>query len=232
MRTLRRFAPLAILLCALPALWASGLLNHLSWASFSQYEAVLSAWIGRHPVLAPLAYAAAYAATTALSVPEAAVLTLIGGLMFGTLLGGTMAVIGATVGALVLFLAARSAFATSRESSTGRRLARIRAALQRDGFHYLLAIRLIPAFPFWLVNLAAAIAGMRVLPFSAATLIGIIPATFLYAWIGAGVGEVLSSGDTPDLSAIFSPRLIGPLMALALLALLPLVLRKRNRSDA
>lgn len=231
MLTLRRVLPLAILLAALAALWASGLASQINWATLSRYQGELDAWIARHPIAAPVLYAMLYAVVTALSLPEAAVLTVAGGLLFGTILGGAMAVIGATIGALVLFLAARSAFATAMAARGGTRLARMRAELHRNGFSYLLAIRLIPAFPFWLVNLAAALAGMRLLPFAAATLIGIIPATFVFAWIGASVGEVLAAGNHPDLAVVFSPHILAPLVALALLALLPVVWRRRKGPD-
>jgi uncharacterized membrane protein YdjX (TVP38/TMEM64 family) len=231
MLTLRRVVPLALLLAALVALWASGLAGQLNWATLSRYQATLDILIARHPIAAPVLYAAIYAATTALSLPEGAVLTVAGGLLFGTLVGGTMAVIGATAGALVLFLAARSAFGATMAGRGDSRLARIRAELQRNGFSYMLAIRLIPALPFWVVNLAGALAGMRLLPFATATLIGIVPATFVYASIGAGVGKVLAAGSRPDLSLIFSPQILGPLVALGLLALLPVLWQRRKRQD-
>jgi uncharacterized membrane protein YdjX (TVP38/TMEM64 family) len=231
MLTLRRVLPLAILLGSLAAIWASGLAGQINWATLSRYQATLDAWIAQHPIAAPVLYAAVYAVATALSLPEGAVLTVAGGLLFGTLLGGMMAVIGATAGALVLFLAARSAFGSAMAARGGGRLARIRAELQRNGFSYMLAIRLIPALPFWLVNLAGALGGMRLLPFAAATLIGIIPATFVYASIGAGVGDVLAAGSRPDLALIFSPQILLPLVALGLLALLPVLWRRRKHPD-
>ncbi len=226
MLTLRRVLPLAILLVAIAALWASGLAAQLNWATLGRYQATLDTWIARHPIAAPALYAAIYAAATALSLPEGAVLTVAGGLLFGTILGGTMAVIGATAGALVLFLAARSAFGGSMAARGDGRLARIRAELHRNGFSYMLAIRLVPALPFWVVNLAGALAGMRLMPFATATFLGIIPATFVYASIGAGVGKVLAAGSRPDLGLIFSPQVLGPLVALGLLALLPVVWRR------
>jgi uncharacterized membrane protein YdjX (TVP38/TMEM64 family) len=231
MLTLRRVLPLVLLLAALVALWATGLAGQLNWANFYHSRSWLDGWISHHPVSAPVLYAALYAATTALSVPEGAVLTAVGGLLFGVALGGAMAVIGATIGALVLFVAARSAFAPMMAARGGNRLTRIRAELHRNGFSYLLAIRLIPILPFWLVNLAAALAGMRLLPFAVATLIGIIPGTFVYAWVGAGVGNVLTTGRRPDFAAIFSPQILGPLVALGLLALLPVLWRGRKRRD-
>ena len=90
----------------------------------------------------------------------------------------------------------------------------------------------MPAFPFWLVNLGAALSGMRLLPYAAATVIGIIPATFVFASIGAGLGDVLATGGSPDLTLIFSPRILGPLIGLAALSLLPVVWRRWKRSSA
>ncbi len=108
----------------------------------------------------------------------------------------------------------------------------VRQSLHRDGFSYLLAIRLVPAFPFWLVNLAAALSGMRLLSYGAATVIGIIPATFVFASIGDGLSGVLAAGGKPDLTMIFSPRILGPLIAMAALSLLPVAWRRWKRSGA
>ncbi|MBV9251832.1 MAG: TVP38/TMEM64 family protein, partial [Acetobacteraceae bacterium] len=133
-----------------------------------------------------------------------------------------------TLGAVVLFLAARPVLARISDRPV---LARIREGLQRDGFSYLLAIRLLPIFPFWAVNLAAAFGGMRLGPYTAATFIGIIPGTAVFASIGAGVGDVLARGEHPDLSVIVSPQVLGPLLGLALLSLLPVAWKKWNRTD-
>ncbi len=104
--------------------------------------------------------------------------------------------------------------------------------MQQNSFSYLLALRLLPAFPFWLINIAAGLSGIRLLPFAAATIIGIIPATFIYASIGAGLGGMLAAGDTPNLGIIFTPHILGPLIALAALSLVPIAWRHWKRSDA
>ena len=158
--------------------------------------------------------------------------TVAGGLLFGTLSGGVLAVLGSSVGAIALFLAVRYQLADAVAARRGKFLDAIRQSLRRDGFSYLLAIRLVPAFPFWLVNLAAALSGMRLLPYAAATVLGIMPATFIYASIGAGLGDVLSAGGRPDLAVIFSPRILAPLVGLAALSLLPVAWRRWKRSDA
>ena len=230
MPRLRRFLPLLVLAVAIGAIWASGLAGELNWAALARHQAGLLAWVDRYGPIAVAAYVLLYAGAVALSLPQAVVLTITGGLLFGTILGGALAVLGATIGAIALFLIARSALGDSLAAKGGPFLQKLRDELRRDGFTYLLAIRLIPAFPFWLVNLAAALGGMRLLPYAAATLIGIAPGTFVFASIGAGVGEILATGGTPDLSVIFSWPILGPLVALAILSLLP-VLWRRWRKD-
>lgn len=229
-RLLRYLWPLLILLVVFAALWASGLGSEISWAGLARNQARLAIWVAARPVAAAAVYIAAYAIAVMLCLPESAVFTVAGGLLFGTITGGLLAIVGSTLGAVALFLAARHHLADTLAAHAGSFFDRMRRRLTRDGFNYLLALRLIPAFPFWLVNLAAALCGMRLWPYFAATLIGIVPATFVFASIGAGVGDVLAIGGAPDLTVIFSARVLGPLVALAALSLLPLVLR-RERPD-
>jgi uncharacterized membrane protein YdjX (TVP38/TMEM64 family) len=231
MQLLRRFW-VVVLLAVLAIAWIVGASEHINWATFARYQAALAGLVGCHPFLAPLGYLLLYAAAVLLSLPESAVLTVAGGLLFGTLSGGLLAVIGSSAGAIALFLAVRYHLADAIAARRSRFLDAIRTSLHRDGFSYLLAIRLVPAFPFWLVNLAAALSGMRLLPYGAATVIGVIPATFVFASIGDGLGETLAAGDQPDLSVIFSPRILGPLIALAVLSLLPVAWRRWKRSSA
>lgn len=225
MRILRPLLPLLALLAVLVLVWFSGVGHDFSWQGLARHQAALTGWVAAHPLTAPLAYTGFYVAVAALCLPEAAVVTVAGGLLFGTLFGGVLAVIGATLGSIVLFLVARSALADRFVRTGGGLLARTRAALQRDGFAYLLAIRLIPAFPFWLVNLAAAIGGMRLLPYATATFIGIIPVTLVFSSLGEGLGKLLAQGREPDVLVVFSPPVLLPLLALAALSLLPVAWR-------
>lgn len=228
MRPLWHILPLVLLAGLGIAIWRSGVLAELSWGSLARHQAELLAWAAAYPLAAAIAYVAIYATVVALSVPEAAIVTVCGGLVFGTLVGGALAVVGATLGAIVLFLVARTALAEVMARRARGFVERIRPRLHRDGFSYLLALRLVPAVPFWLVNIGAALCGMRLFPYAAATLIGIIPATFVFAWVGAGVGTVLAAGGKPDLALVFSPHILGPLLALALLSLTPVILRRRR----
>jgi uncharacterized membrane protein YdjX (TVP38/TMEM64 family) len=232
MRLLRRFWLVALLLVAVAVAWVAGLSQHIGWAALAGNQAALLAWVAAHPVTAPLLYLLIYAVAVLLSLPESAVLTMAAGLLFGTLSGGILAVLGSSAGAIALFLAVRYHLADALAARRGRFLEAVRLGLRRDGFSYLLAVRLVPAFPFWLVNLAAALSGMRLAPYAAATVLGIIPATFVYASIGTGLGDVLLAGGQPDLAIIFSPRILGPLIGLAALSLLPVIWRRWKRSGA
>ncbi len=230
-----RLVPLLVLIAAvIVAIWF-GLPQALSWQMLGARQAALTGAANAHPMAALLAYVGAYTLATALSVPGAAVLSVAGGLLFGTILGAAAATVGATLGATLLFLAVRLALRPLMERRAGPLLGRIRSGLEQDGFSYLLAIRLIPAFPFWLVNLAPALVGMRLPPFAAATLFGVIPGALVFASLGAGLGGVLAAGGTPDLGVIVSFRVLVPLIALALLSLLPVAWRRwrgRRRADA
>jgi uncharacterized membrane protein YdjX (TVP38/TMEM64 family) len=224
--------PLALLLAGLAALWAFGLQRELSWPSLARHQADLLALVATRPIAAAAAYVALYTIVVACSVPEAALVTVAGGLLFGTVAGTALAVVGASIGAVILFLAARYAFADLFAARAAPLMERIRPRLERDGFLYLLAIRLVPIFPFWLINLACAACGMRLLPFAAATIIGIIPGTAVFAAIGTGLGAVLAKGQTPNLTVIFAPRILLPLLGLAALTLLPVAWRAWQGSAA
>ena len=228
----RRLIAPVILIALIAAFWAFGLGDRLSWASIARNQAALNDWVAAHPRLAPCLFVLFYVASVTLSLPQAGLLTMIGGLLFGTLAGGGMAVVGATVGAIFLFLIARSAFAGSMANRGGAALGKLRDELRRDGFSYLLAVRLVPVVPFWLANLAAALCGMRLAQFALATLIGILPTTFITASIGSGIGDVLSRGGTPSFGLLLTWPVLGPLLALAVLSLLPVAWRKWRPRDA
>jgi uncharacterized membrane protein YdjX (TVP38/TMEM64 family) len=196
-------------------------------------------------------YVGVYVATVALSIPGAVVLTLAGGILFGGLVGGTAAIVGASAGATIIFLIARTAFGEHIARRAGALAARLAAEFRADAFNYLLFLRLVPVFPFFLVNLVAALVGVRAGTFVAATAIGIVPGGFAFAFIGAGLESVIRAQGAPyraclaaggsdcrldfDMKAAVTPELIAGLVALGLIALLPVVVkrlraRRANRS--
>jgi uncharacterized membrane protein YdjX (TVP38/TMEM64 family) len=208
--------------------WAFGLHRYLTLEALAAQREGLAALVAARPVLSALMYVAAYIAVVAFSLPGGAVMTLSGGLLFGAFIGACLAVLGATIGAAVLFLLARSAFAPLVAGRAEGLLGPLRAGLARDGFFYLLSLRLVPVFPFWLLNLAPALLGMAFAPYLAATFLGIIPGTLVFAGIGAGLDEVFLSGGVPDLGVIFSWGVLLPLLGLASLSLFGVWFRRRR----
>ncbi len=225
-RALTRLWPAGIVLLALAGAYAFGFQHYLSFEFLGRQQDRLKALVAAHPVLAPVSFIVVYVLAVAVSIPGSAILTVAGGLLFGTAVGAACAVVAATTGAVLLFLAARYAAGDWFAARAGPLVGRVRDGLQRDGFSYLLALRFIPVVPFWLVNLAPALVGMRVWPFAAATFLGIIPGTTVFASIGAGVGSLLAQGQRPDLGVVFRPAIILPLLGLALLSLLPVIWRQ------
>jgi uncharacterized membrane protein YdjX (TVP38/TMEM64 family) len=228
---MRRFLPLIVLIIL--AVAGFFLLRGFGWDGLARHQGQLASWVSAHPIASAALYLAAYIATVALSLPQAALVTVAGGLLFGAVLGCALTVTGATIGASILLIVVRSAFAQTLDRQRHRIPQQVQTRLARDGFSYLLAIRLVPLFPFWIVNLAAAVVGIRLRVFVPATLLGVIPVSFVLSSIGAGVGTILAAGQKPDLSSvIFSPHILLPLLALAVLSLLPALFRRRPGTHA
>lgn len=231
-RWLGRLWPVLLAGAALALAYALGAQRVLSFQWLGERQGALHAAVASRPLAMAAAYVALYAAAVAVSLPGATVLTLAGGLLFGAVAGTACAVAGATAGAVLLFLAARYVIGDWLARRAGGLMARLRPGLERDGFSFLLALRVLPLFPFWMVNLAPALVRMRVGTFALATLIGIVPGTAVLASVGAGLGSVLASGQEPDLSTVLRPGLLLPLVGLAVLSLLPVAWRRWKASHA
>jgi uncharacterized membrane protein YdjX (TVP38/TMEM64 family) len=223
---LRRLAPLAILLAAIGAFFALGLHDYLSFVALRQHREQLLVLVGQHPFLAPLAFTAVYAAVVALSVPGGAILTIAGGFLLGIVSATLCVLVGATVGATIVFLIARTALGDALRAKAGPRIRRMEEGFRQDALSYLLVLRLIPIFPFWLVNIVPAFLGVPVRTYVLGTFVGIVPGTFVYASVGNGLGAVFDAGGTPDLGIVFEPAILLPIVGLAVLALLPVAYRK------
>ncbi|HEV2300469.1 MAG TPA: VTT domain-containing protein [Stellaceae bacterium] len=223
--SLRRMLPLALLLIAGGVFLALGGHRYFGFAALAQHRRWLAALVADSELGTALAFVGAYAGLTALSVPGAAILTIAGGFLFGTSIGTLLSVLGASLGASLIFLAARAGLAglVGRIGPAGRRL---EAGFRADAFNYLLALRLVPIVPFWLVNLVAGAAGMKLLPYVLATVLGIIPAGLVYASLGSGLGALLDRGEAPDLALLFRPGILLPISGLAFLVLLPPAYRR------
>lgn len=221
----RRFLPLLLILAGLVLFFALGLDRHLSWDTLRQNRQALLDSVALHPARTAALFVLLYAVLTALSLPGASFFTVGGGFLFGPLAGGALAVVAATLGATGIFLAARTALGDFLRRRIGPAMARAEAGFRQNALSYMLFLRLMPIFPFWMVNLAAAFLAVPLRIFVFGTAVGIIPGTFVYASVGNGLGAVLDEGGRPDLSLILHKEILLPIVALALLSLAPVIYR-------
>ncbi len=221
----------------------------ISLQGLVRHRMAIFGFVSGHRLLALLTYILVYVVTVAVSVPGAAFLTVAGGFLFGPVGGAAAAVVGATIGATFIFLVARTALGEPLLRLAGPRANQLARGFREDAFSYLLFLRLVPIFPFFVVNLVPALAGVRLGPFIAATALGVIPAAVVFALAGTGLDSVImaqkeaydqcvASGRSGcrmvfDTSDVFTPQLIVALVALGLLVLVLVVLRHwRARSRA
>ncbi len=209
----------------------SGLADLLSLETLARHRASLAAYVSANWVFAALAYLSIYIVAVAFSVPGAVFLTLAGGFLFGAVAGTALTVTAATIGATAVFLLARMIFGEDALSRLGSRAQLLAAAIRRNAASYLLVLRLVPLFPFFLVNLVPAFAGVRLPTYVATTFVGILPGTAVFSLAGAGLGDVLAQGTAFDVRSVLTPEIIGALVGLALLALAAIPLRARFARD-
>jgi uncharacterized membrane protein YdjX (TVP38/TMEM64 family) len=242
----KRLWPLALLVAATVLVVGMGWTRYLTLEELVARREALRAAIAERAWLALFAFMAIYAGSVALSLPGAAVLTLAGGFLFGWFLGGIASIVAATLGAIVVFLVARTAFGEILAARAGPWLERLRRGFQEDAFSYLLFLRLVPIFPFWLVNLAPALLGVGLSTYAAATFIGIIPGSFAYSIAGKGLDSLIVAQQAahqsclakmgPDAekscpfvlepTALLTPGLIAGFVALGIAALIPIVVKR------
>jgi uncharacterized membrane protein YdjX (TVP38/TMEM64 family) len=220
-----RLAPLAILLAAGALFIALGGYRFLSYSALAAHHEWLCALVKRAGASAAVAFIISYAGVVALSVPGAALMTIAAGFLFGAYLGAAYAAVAGTLGATAVFLAARAGLG-GLLAKGGPQLRRLEAGFRENAFNYLLVVRLVPLFPFWLVNLVAGATGMRLSTYLLGTAIGIIPGTFVYASLGSGLGSVFDEGRAPDFGLIYRPDVLLPIIGFALLALSPVIYRR------
>jgi uncharacterized membrane protein YdjX (TVP38/TMEM64 family) len=233
-RRLVRFVPLIILFGLTAAVFGLGLDRYATLEAVREHYAGLTMFIERVPGLAALIYLALYTALTALSLPWASLLTIAGGLLFGPAIGSVLTVAAATAGAVIVHGIAGSALGVPLRARMRRwlapgRLERIEAGMRANAFSYVLALRLAPIFPFVVVNLAAALIGVPVRPYALATALGIIPGTLVYALFGSALGDVITRVDGADLSTALPPSLIAAFFGMAVLAIIPVIVKRRLR---
>ncbi len=218
---LGRLLPVLFLGAGLVLFFVLDLHRFLSYQALCDHRDWLIAQVAAHEVQAILAFVGLYTLVVAFSIPGAAALTIVAGFLFGTPTAAACAVIAATLGATALFLAARTALGDFLRARAGPRLQRMEAGFNDNALNYLLVLRLIPLFPFWLVNLVPAFLGVSLRTYVVGTFIGIIPGSLVYSSLGNGLGALIEACAAPDLGVIFEFEILLPILGLAVLALMP-----------
>lgn len=214
-------------IAVLMALRATGLADHLSLDTLARHREALDGFVQANWPLAALAFVGLYVAATAFSFPGAIFITLSGGFLFGAIGGTALTVVGATIGATLVFLFAQRLFGADALDRLGPRARSLGEGIRRNAASYLLVLRLVPLFPFFLVNLVPAFVGVRLPVYVVTTALGILPGTFVFSLAGAGLGDVLAMGGAFDVRAVLTPQILGALIGLAVLSLAAIPLKAR-----
>lgn len=234
----KRWAPLLVIVVLMVVGFSLGWHKYLSISEFIRQRADLQAYVGGNLAAAVGFYMLVYTAVTALSLPGAAILTIASGFLFGVSIGAGATVLAATAGASLIFLAARTALADTLRRKAGPFLTKLSDGFRQNSLNYLLFLRLVPAFPFWLVNIAPALFDVPLRIFVIATFFGIIPGTIAFSFIGAGLDSVIAAQERAnpgcaeagtcaiDASALVTPQLLMAFAALGVVSLLPVVLKR------
>jgi uncharacterized membrane protein YdjX (TVP38/TMEM64 family) len=245
----KRFGPITLIMVAMLLVLAMGWHRELSLENIVGLRDRFHHVLTEHRLGSLLIYFGVYVCVAALSLPGGLILTATGGLLFGWLLGGIAAVAAATIGATIIFLVARSALGEGLTTRAAPWIAKLRAGFESHALSYLLFLRLVPAFPFWFVNIAPAILGVSVRTYVVGTFLGIIPATFAFAAAGAGLDSVILAAKREytscvahfgaqacklkiHASSLITRELLLALVLLGCAALIPVALKKWRRSHA
>ncbi len=222
----KRIVLLALFAGAVIAFFAFGLDRYVNIDTLRENRIWLKNFVADNTLLAALIFMIVYALATAFSLPGGTVLSIAGGFLFGLWLGCLLVVSAATIGATALFLAARTALGEPLKARCGPWLDKMSAGFRENELSYMLVLRLIPLFPFFVVNLVPAFLGVSLRSYVLATFFGIIPGAIVYISVGAGLGKIFDAGRAFTLKNILTPEIIIALSGLAILALLPVLYKK------
>jgi uncharacterized membrane protein YdjX (TVP38/TMEM64 family) len=248
----RRWAPLAVIVLLMGLAFAMGWQRYLSFKTIGTNYEAMKEFIAANFAAALLVYVLVYAAVVALSLPGGLVMTVTGGLLFGWVAGSLATIVGATSGATLVFLIAKSSLGEALAAKAGLWLERLRDGFKENALSYLLFLRLVPVFPFWLVNLAPALLGVPLRTYVIGTALGIIPGTIAFSVAGTGLASVVEAqnrsyaaclakgGPNPeascpytiDTSALVTPELLAAFALLGIVALIPVIYKRWSQRHA
>ncbi|MGE0565297.1 MAG: TVP38/TMEM64 family protein [Pseudolabrys sp.] len=246
---LRRWLPVAVIAVLIAAAYAAGLHKQLTLETLVRHRAAIDTFINGHYIAALALFTGLYLVVVALSIPVSLFLTISSGILFGVVVGSAASIVGAAAGATIVFLVAKTAAGDLLARRAGPALEKLADGFRADAFSYLLFLRLVPLFPFWLVNLAPALFGVKLRTFVTATVIGILPGAAAFAFVGAGLDSVIGAQEAAfkacvasgqqgcklnfDVRDAVTPQLLGGFVALGVVALIPIVVRRlRGRRGA
>lgn len=216
----RQFILLAILIAIILLIRYSGIGDYITFENLRRNKLILRDFVKNSFLASIFVFAVVYTLSSALSVPGAAVLTLAGGFLFGTTLAVLCVNIGATTGATLAFLSSRYLLGRLVQNRYSNQLRRFNEELSRNGYLYLLAVRLIPVFPFFLINFFAGLTRIPLRTFVWTTAVGIIPGSFVYTFAGSQLNTIKSAHD------ILSRKVLSAFLLLALFTLFPIIMKK------
>ena len=246
---LKRFGPLVALLLAIAAVYISGAHRYLTLSAVAEHRDSLQQYVDQNPVLAIGSYMLVYISAVAFSLPGGALLTILGGFLFGAIIGSTATVVAATIGATAVFLIARTALGDVLVRKAGPWIKKLADGFNDDAFSYLMFLRLVPAFPFFVVNIAPALFNVRLSTYVVTTFFGIIPGTIAFTIVGSGLDSIIDAQRsanqaciaekgadqcpfTLDAGALITPQILTAFAALGLVALIPVVIKKLKSRNA
>jgi len=226
---MKRWIPLIVIIILMLIAYFSGITQFLTFENIKENRQLILSYIDQYPLLTLCLFILLYIVMTALSLPGGALLSIIGGFLFGVPLSTIYVVVGATIGATIIFLAARTAIGDLLKRKAGPFLSKMDAGFQKNTASYLLFLRLIPLVPFWLVNIAPAFFNVKTRTYLWTTFVGIIPGAYVFTQAGNGLGAIFDSGKEFSIETVFNIEVKIALVVLALFALIPVFVKRLRR---
>ncbi|MCB1115290.1 MAG: TVP38/TMEM64 family protein [Chlamydiia bacterium] len=228
---MKKWIPLIVILFLMIIAFFVGLPHYFTFEKIKENREMILSMIEKHPILMPSLFILLYIVVVSLSLPGASILTITGGFFFGIPFGTIYVIIGATIGATIIFLAARSALGNFLREKSGPFLQKMEAGFKKNAASYLLSLRFLPLFPFWLVNIAPAFFNVRTWTYVWTTGVGIIPGSYVYSQAGRGLGAIFESGESFSFQSVFNVQMQFAVVCLALFSLIPVFVKRYKKND-
>lgn len=231
-KSILKYLPILIIFLGMAFIYFSGVYHYLSLDYLRMYHKSLKTFVKMHPIAVPIAFCFVYIISTALSIPGAVFLTLLGGYLFPQPFSTIYVIFSATCGATLIFLAARTALKEILKKKAGPFLKKMEKGFQENAISYLLFLRFVPLFPFWLVNIAPAFFEVSLITFVWTTLVGIFPGVLVFTFAGEGLERILENNEIFSVSTIFNIQIKIALVLLGITALVPVMWKKFKKNNS